>query len=117
MDVEVVGEDAATETGTEAPAEPEVGSVIYEQDLRAGSHRNGRAPDMVGPEVKSWSEGGDLPPDLPEEPDRPRRPEGGRPGLAPYLVASTYLVFGALGLYVGITMLRDLRSGKKEKRQ
>lgn len=97
---------------TETPVE---GRVVYEQDLRAGARSNGWASDLLGSEeVAHDGEGG--PPQLPDEPEfhRDGKPEKRSPILM-YGLAFTYLTFGALGLYVGITMLRDLRSGKEKK--
>lgn len=111
MDVEIVNPPEEIET-EEVP----VGSVIYEQDLRAAPHRNGWAPDLLGAEVASGD--GEGPPDLPDEPGfGPRRGPGqGGNGLT-IILACVYLGAGALSLYVGITMLRDLRSGKKKEDQ
>lgn len=105
--------DDPTETVVEAPEETE-GKVIYEQDLRAGARSNGWASDLLGAEVAAG--GADVPPQLPDEPEfhRHDKPEKRSPILM-YGLAFTYLTFGALGIYVGITMLRDLRSGKEPK--
>lgn len=93
---------------------PQVQKVVYEQDLRAGARGNGWASDILG--AKEVAAGGsDLPPDLPEEPSfhRHDKPEKRSPILM-YGLAFTYLTFGALGIWVGITMLRDLRGGKEQ---
>lgn len=109
-DLEVEVEEETPVLAPEEPEEVVSGSVIYEQDLRAASHRNGRASDLVDPEVGG---GSDLPPGLPDEPSFGRKPErrGGPTGA--YVLAIIYLVAGTLSLYVGVTMLRDLRGGKK----
>jgi hypothetical protein len=95
--------------------EPETteGRVIYEQDLRAASHSNGRAPDLVEPKVTA--DGGATPPELPDEPEYHRPEGGGQSKLLAYSLAFIYLGAACLSAYVGITMIRDLR-GKKEKK-
>jgi hypothetical protein len=107
MDIEVLPDEPATKGG----------SIVYEQDLRAGAHRNGRAPHLVGPEMKA---GGEKPPDPPasDDPESNGLPDG-EPGqqnrLLAYSLAFVYLGAAALSAYVGITMLRDLRGHKENK--
>jgi hypothetical protein len=93
--------------------EPEQ-KVVYEQDLRNGSRSNGWAADLLDTQEVASGEGG--PPELPDEPhyhrdDKPQK----RSPILMYGLAFTYLAFGSLGIYVGVTMLRDLRSGKEPK--
>jgi hypothetical protein len=95
----------------ETATEPTVvdGSVIYEQDVRAAAHRNGRAPHLLGAEV-----GGGPPAPPGEEPSGGGLPNGaGGNRILAYGLAVTYLGAGALALWVGLTMLRDLRKKKE----
>ena len=98
----------------EAPTVTEEAKIVYEQDLRAGARSNGWASDLLGSEVGSGGEEG--PPELPDEPGFHRHEPEKRSPILMYGLAFTYLTFGVLGIWVGITMLRDLRSGKEPKK-
>jgi len=96
-----------TET-IETEEKPEIveGSVIYEQDLRASTHSNGRFADLVGSSVEG------PPPESPDDDSHDRRDDGKSPKTMRYLMASIYMVGGIAFLYVGITMIRDLKGEK-----
>jgi hypothetical protein len=105
----------ARETIEEEPTvieEPTIveGKVIYEQDLRAASHRNGWASHMVEPEVGGPTEPGD-----PLEDDHEHHlPE--RPPAMRLAIGITYLAAGTILVYAGIVVLKDWRQqGKKPK--
>jgi hypothetical protein len=102
------------ETVTTVVETPE-GRVVYEQDLRAGARSNGWASDLLGTEEVDAG-GSDVPPELPDEPEFHRHGPEKRSPILMYGLAFTYLTFGGLGIWVGITMLRDLRSGKEPKK-
>jgi hypothetical protein len=93
-------------------------SIIYEQDLRAGSHSNGRAPHLLDLEEVTDNDGGTPPPEYPDEPEyhKPEQP-GEKNSLLQYSLAFVYLGAACLSAYVGISMIRDLRTNtKKEKK-
>ena len=82
-----------------------------EQDIRIAVNRNGRTPHLVGSTVDS----GD-PPSIKDDDDGHgdhhgdgRTPQGFR-----YFLAGVYLAAGAIAIYTGILMIRDLRTENKE---
>lgn len=83
------------------------GKVIYEQDIRASSHSNGWTSDLLGAEVGS----GNPPTDPPEKGEDPWHGSGDNksPVAFRYILATSYLVFGSVMLYVGIAMIKDIR--------
>jgi hypothetical protein len=85
---------------------PTEGRVIYEQDLRAGSHSNGWASDMVEPTVDGPSGPTDV-----EEGDHKHLPE--KPEPPRLVVGLLYLGAGTILIYAGVVVLRDWRKGKK----
>jgi len=91
--------------------EPKIveGKVIYEQDLRAASHRNGRTPHVVEPEVGGGT--GTPPTDTEEGDHLPDRPPAVRLTLG-----LVYLAAGGFLIYAGIVVLRDWqKQNNKEK--
>jgi hypothetical protein len=103
------------ETVTTETVETPVGRIVYEQDVRAGARSNGWASDLLGAEEVAAG-GSDVPPELPDEPEYHRHGPEKRSPILMYGLAFTYLAFGTLGVWVGVTMLRDLRSGKEQKK-
>lgn len=104
-DVKEADVEIEEEKELELPEEPSA-RMIYEQDLRATSHSNGRFTDLVGSSVDG------PPPESPEDDshfhgDRGKSPKGLR-----YMLATTYLIAGVVAFYVGITMIRELRKEK-----
>jgi hypothetical protein len=85
---------------------PTEGRVIYEQDIRAGAHSNGRVAHLVEPTV----DGPSGPTDISEEDHKhlPEKPEPPR-----LVVGLLYLGAGSILIFAGVTVLRDWRKGKK----
>src|ERR1700756_1668211 len=89
-------EEIKTPDFTELPEELD-GKVIYEQDLRAASHSNGRPSYLVGSSIDG------PPPESPEDDSHEHRGDRPPSNTFQYMIAVTYLVAGGVALYVGIT--------------
>jgi hypothetical protein len=82
-----------------------------EQEFRSDSNGFRRTVDLVdGTEVGSGN-----PPDLPDENDfhGDHHHKDNRPQSLRYFLAGVYIAAGMLSMYVGITMVRDLRKDGK----
>lgn len=111
VESEVTTESVEDVEDTATVVAPEIQEVDYgEQDVRSAAHSNGWAAHLVEPEVG----GGDVPPDLPDEPEYPGHGKGERPSTALRLtMAGLYLTFGGLLLYAGAVVLHDLWKERK----
>jgi hypothetical protein len=83
------------------------GKVIYEQDLRAATHSNGRTPHILESQIG----GGKNPPTDGEE-NHDHLPD--RPPAVKLALGLVYLAAGSFLIYAGVIVLRDWKKEKAE---
>jgi hypothetical protein len=84
------------------------GKVIYEQDIRAAAHSNGRTPHILESKVG----GGNSAPPTDGGEDHDHLPD--RPPAVKLALGLVYLAAGSFLIYAGVIVLRDWKKEKAE---